>query len=137
MFHHDGKGRAHFGSGGKAGPTMPAQKVKGATMHEKGHAPHGDVGEKHVTETHPGKTEPHPHTGVHAFHAHHVGGGQYHSHTHHDDGTVESKQHRDHGDMMAAMHEALPPTDDADHDLRDGGESFGEELGAVGGTEEA
>jgi hypothetical protein len=79
--------------------------------HEHGMAqtPHGGSSEEHVTKTHPGKTQPHPVTGVHAFHSHHQGGGKYESHTHHDGGEVETRQHPDQQDMAGAMNEALPP----------------------------
>lgn len=85
---------------------------KPPTPNEREHGPaqaaHGGGGEKHVTETHPGKTQPHPVTGVHAFHGHHLGGGKYESHTHHDGGEVETRQHPSASDMHSAMQEALP-----------------------------
>ena len=139
-FHHDSKGRAHFGShSAHTSPTAGKHgDTHGATMHEKGkQAPHADVGEKHVTTTHPGLTKPHPSTGVHAFHAQHLGGGRYQSHTHHEDGTVEKREHPDHADMMSALHEALPPEEQGtgeENDQRDGGMDFAEQLGTgIGG----
>lgn len=137
-FHHDKSGRAHFGTGGKAGATTPREKEPAHSRpEEKSHAPHGDVGEKHVTETHPGKTQPHPHTGVHAFHTFHTGGGKHESHTHHDGGEVEVRQHPTASDLHEAMHEALPDTeqeDNAERDIRDGGVDFSESLGTgIGG----
>lgn len=125
----------HPGAIKTAGEKTPPAKVG---MEEKGSAPHGDVGEKHVTETHPGETQPHPVTGVHAFHAHHTGGGKYTSHTHHDGGDVETRQHGSAEDMHQSMHEALPGDQEAsggqDHDIRDGGEDFADALGGIGGT---
>lgn len=75
---------------------------------EKPMTPHGSGGEKHVTETHPGQTQPHPSTGVHAFMAQHKGGGKYQSHTHHDGGEVETKDHSSAGEMHQANQQALP-----------------------------
>src|ERR1700690_865587 len=119
----------HPGAVKSLGEKTPPAKVG---MEEKGAAPHGDVGEKHVTETHPGETQPHPSTGVHAFHGHHVGGGKYKSYTHHDGGEVEQRDHQSAGEMHQAMHEALP--DDQENqegqgnDIRDGGEDFSDQL---------
>lgn len=135
-FHHDGKGRASFGPG-KSSTTAPGGKVSGHTPHEheggQEMAPHGGSSEEHVTKTHPGETQPHPETGVHAFHAHHTGGGKFRSHTHHEDGTVETRDHQNEGDMHQAMNEAFPPSDDQQHDSRDGAMDFEEALGGVGG----
>lgn len=120
----------------------PAKQVEAAsTPTEQGHgpaqSPHGGGSVEHVTKTHPGETQPHPVTGVHAFHGHHVGGGKHVSHTHHDGGNVETKQHPTAQDMHAAMQDALPDgdqSDPTDRDMRDGGQSFDESLGAVGGN---
>ena len=102
-YKHGKFGRSSTGSKPPADKPMQS-KPKG----EESQTPHGDSGQKHVTVTHPGKTQPHPATGVHAFHANHMGGGKYESHTHHDGGDVETKQHENHADMMAAMNQALP-----------------------------
>lgn len=90
---------------------------------------------KHVEETHPGETQPHPTTGVHAFHAHHTGGGHYTSHTHHGDSHpdgkhVETQDHDSHEDMLSAMHEAFPAENEADEE-REGpadGTEYAKEL---------
>lgn len=68
---------------------------------------HGE-GMKHVTETHPGMTQPHPTTGVHAVMGMHKGGGKYMSHTHHDGGEVEQKEHPSSSDMAQHMQQAMP-----------------------------
>ena len=114
--------------------TPPASHPK-----EKGMAPHGEAGPEHVTKTHPGETQPHPMTGVHAFHGHHVGGGKYMSHTHHDGGEVETQHHESADDMHSAMAEALP-SEGGDHmgndqNMDGGGQDFAESLGGLGGTE--
>lgn len=130
--------QAHsLGKGGRPEPAKPPAP-RGEMNRDKKppEAPHGKDGEKHVTETHPGKTQPHPHTGVHAFVAHHTGGGKYTSHTHHDGGDVETRQHGNEADMHTAMKEALPDTgqqSDETSDMRGGNEEFAEQLGGVGG----
>jgi hypothetical protein len=136
MYQH-GKFKSHPGQVKSLGEKTPPAKVG---MKEEGQAPHGDVGEKHVTETHPGETQPHPATGVHAFHGHHIGGGKHKSYTHHDGGNVEVQHHETAGDMHQAMHEALPDDQEAQEgqgrDIRDGGEDFSDQLGGIGGNEE-
>ena len=131
-----GSFRSHPGQLKSAGEKTPPA----SSPQEKGQAPHGDVGEKHVTETHPGETQPHPTTGVHAFHGHHVGGGKYKSTTHHDGGDVETRSHATAQDMHQAMAEALPDDQEAqngqDNDIRDGNGDFSEQLGGIGGNEQ-
>ena len=109
-----------------------------STPHEKEHgqaqSPHGGGGMEHVTKTHPGKTQPHPVTGVHAFHGNHMGGGKYESHTHHDGGEVETRQHGSADEMHQAMKEALPG--DAEMDQRGAdmtGSDFSGALDGIGG----
>jgi hypothetical protein len=107
---------------------------------EKSAPPHGDVGEKHVTETHPGKTQPHESTGVHAVHIHHMGGGKYQTYHHHDGGDVEVKHHQTADEAHQAAHESLPGEqigDNQGRDIRDGGQDFAESLGGIGGNEVA
>lgn len=137
MFHRDGQGRARFGSEQHHGGEKEPGKVKGKEdIHEDSHAPHNDISEKHVTVTHPGKTKPHPTTGVHAFHAFHSGGGKYESHTHHADKTVEKRQHPNEEDMHSAMNEALPAAGGGqDQDMRDGENDWASELGGMAGGE--
>jgi len=133
-----GKFRSTGEKGPKAGPEVSKSMDKTKELiHGKAQAPHsgGDT-EEHITKTHPGTTQPHPVTGVHAFHAHHVGEGKYTSHTHHDGGDVETRQHDSAGDMHSAMMEALPSEgrgnmESADRLPEDG---FGEELGGIGGN---
>lgn len=127
-----GSFRSHPGQVKSSGEKTPPA----STPHEEGQAPHGDVGEKHVTETHPGKTQPHPTTGVHAFHAMHKGGGKYESHTHHDGGDVETRQHPNADEVHRAMGEALPSDQEGQNqgrDIRNGDQDFATELGGVGG----
>lgn len=127
-FHHSPDGKAHFGKPGMAKKPMPKPE------HEKKapEAPHGEHGEQHVTKTHPGMTEPHPKTGVHAFHSFHAGGGRYHSHTHHGDGTVEKREHPDANDLHRAHEEAMPP-EESEMGMEPEGD-YATELGGVGGA---
>jgi len=152
MFHHDKSGKASFRHGGGAIHPKPGPRPVGSQRHgEAGVTPkqhaHGgsSAGEPHVAETHPGETQPHPETGVHAFHTPHAGGGQYRSHTHHGDGHpkgmhVETREHDSHEDMMAAHHEAFPPQDEADHeqegpaDATEYSEELAEGIGGAGGS---
>lgn len=113
-------------SSGEKPPAEKPPKSQHEMEHGESQAPHGGSGEEHVTKTHPGQTQPHPVTGVHAFHAHHTGGGKYRSHTHHDGGEVETRDHESHGDMMAAHQEAFPPD-----------EQGGQDQGGMGGYEDA
>lgn len=118
-------------STGEKSPNLPA---KSAPMHEKGKAPQGDVGEKHVTETHPGMTEPHPITGVHAIHTHHMGGGKYMTHTHHEDGNVESKEHNTAAEAHGQMQNDLPSDgQESGKDPMGGGEDYSDVLSGIGG----
>lgn len=119
----------------------PAEKDK--HPHAESQSPHGGNQEKHVKETHPGKTQPHPETGVHAVHTHHTGehhagGPAYTTHAHHDDGTVETRENRSQDEMEQDQHEAFPMTASAENDMEDnagGGEDFAETLGGgIGGT---
>lgn len=110
--------------------------------HEQKHgaaqAPHGGSSEKHVTETHSGQTQPHPVTGVHAHHAHHTGGGQYTTHTHHEDGTVESKQGLSHPDMVADREQALPSEDGSNEmpnePMGDDKSQYADMMSGIGGS---
>lgn len=88
---------------------------------------------QHVTETHPGETQPHPSTGVHAFQAHHTGGGKFKSHTHHDGGDVESKDHNSHEEMSSSMHDALPP-DESGEGHQGEMDMAGEDMAGIGGS---
>lgn len=117
-----------------AGEKVPAKSSPTEKM-----APHGGTSTpEHVTKTHPGETQPHPETGVHAFHGHHVGGGKFVSHTHHDGGEVETKQHGNAEEMHDAQQKTLPG--DSGHmggDMNEemGGEDFSEALGGIGGPD--
>jgi hypothetical protein len=134
-----GKFSSHPGAVKSTGEKNPPAKMG---MHEQGkgeaEAPHGQTGPEHVTKTHPGETQPHATTGVHAFHAHHQGGGKYMSHTHHDGGDVETRNHPNHSEMSSAASEALPPDEQGEgNDMHDGGMDFSEALGGIGGTDTA
>jgi hypothetical protein len=134
---HQGKFRGSTGEKGpKPTPTHSSMDKTKEMVHGKPQEPHGGGStEEHITKTHPGTTQPHPETGVHAFHANHTGGGKYTSHTHHDGGQVESRQHENAADMHSAMHEALPAEgggEMAGNMAPDDG--FGESLGGIGGN---
>jgi hypothetical protein len=136
-----GKFSTHPGAVKSTGERTPPAKMGMNEQHEgDAQAAHGQTGPEHVTKTHPGETQPHPQTGVHAFHAHHQGGGKYISHTHHDGGDVETRNHANHGDVKASMDEALPDEqgqNNMDGDDRSGGMDFAESLGGIGGAEQA
>lgn len=103
------------GGGEGKGPATPSKK---GAMHEEGEM-HGAAGAvEHVTKTHPGETQPHPHTGVHAIHVHHVDGGKYVTHTHHQDGSVDTEHHPDIHSVHDHMQEMFPTAegDDQQHD---------------------
>lgn len=115
-----------------AGEKLPAK----STPTEKSSVPHGEMQEEHVTKTHPGETQPHPTTGVHAVMGMHKGGGKYMSHTHHDGGEVETRHHESAGDMHQAQQEAMPEEGGQMHDDANagmGGQDFSETLGGIGG----
>jgi hypothetical protein len=104
--------------------------------------PHGDAGHtpEHVTKTHPGETSPHPATGVHAVHVHHVGGKhepeahgsgsqghQFMTHTHHADGSVETTHHADMNAVHDHMTQMFPTSEgnDSQHDQNADSDSYG------------
>lgn len=99
----------------KKGMTKPVTKEDGPesgpnpTMDADGPTPEQGEAVQHVNETHPGETQPHPTTGVHAFHVHHVGEGQYRSHAHLADGQVETQDHPDANSVREAADQAFPP----------------------------
>lgn len=121
----------HNPSAGEKTPPASSPKEKGkAPMEEHGTPP------EHVTKTHPGETQPHASTGVHAVHVHHTGGGKFMTHHHHEDGTVETQHHENADEAHAATHETLPG--DSGHEMNDqneemGGQDFSETLGGIGG----
>ena len=125
-----GPGSAKHISGEKSAPSPKKEEMQ---------APHGGQqqhsgGEKHVTETNPGETQPHPQTGVHAFHGHHVGGGKFKSHTHHDGGDVETRDHASADEMHQAGKEALPGMDSAQAPPPDDkGGTYTDALSGIGG----
>lgn len=85
--------------------------------------------EKHTSETH--GTQPHPSTGVHAVHVHHMGGGKAMTHTHHDGGEVESQEHPTMGDAHAHAQQAMPAADngqDNDQDTMADNDSSGSDM---------
>lgn len=145
MFKH-GK---HVQPGQKGHPMHPGAHPGGKTIAPE----HGQLKEhtaakpvehgtppKHVEHTHPGETQPHPETGVHAFHAHHTGGGHYRSYTHHGDGSVEPQDHDTHADTLAALHQALPAQEEADeeHEGPADGTEYAQELSSgIGGSQVA
>lgn len=118
-------------------PSMGEKEKSAPNPHEKdAQAPHGDQGKppEHVTKTHPGETQPHPETGVHAVHVHHTGGGKAMTHHHHEDGTVESKPHESMQEAHQSAQESLPSDHmGGDQNMDQGGEDYSEVLGGVGG----
>lgn len=60
----------------------------------------------HSSETH--GTMPHPSTGVHAVHIHHMGGGSHVTHTHHDGGQIETQNHASADEAHAHAQASLP-----------------------------
>lgn len=95
----------------------PEDKAKSKSQPEKGKGPMDSEGShgaqpEHVTKTHPGETQPHPKTGVHAVHVHHTGGGMHNVHVHHDGGKVES-HHGVSAEEAKQIHaESLPSEDE-------------------------
>lgn len=137
MFHHDNSGKAKFGQ--RPSPEAKPSEQKPMQPHDAHSAP------EHVTKTHPGTTQPHPATGVHAVHVHHVGKGKsggpdYESHTHHDDGTVEKNDHANEEDMKDHMDNALPSQQadgsDSEPEMR-GGDADDMGLSSIGEDENA
>jgi hypothetical protein len=122
----------------KAGAPGAKSHVEGKDGHPAGEHLEGSQPE-HVTKTHPGETQPHPATGVHAVHVHHVGGKhessghgggsqghKFMTHTHMKDGSVQT----DHHDTEQAMHDHMRqqfPTsegDDMQHDQNADNDTF-------------
>ena len=144
MFHHGKDGKASFRSKVSPEPGARPAKPNGDSplkkpVHGEPQAPHdAHQQEKHIKETHPGKTQAHPVTGVHAFHAHHTGGGQYTHHTHHDDGTVASREGQSEQDTKAAHDEAFPPEESAELEQdpmgNEGAEYAGDMAEGIGGS---
>jgi hypothetical protein len=62
----------------------------------------------------PGPTDPeanampHPMTGVKSVSAHHMGGGKYTTHTHHEDGGMQEDHHENAASMHAHVAQSLP-----------------------------
>jgi hypothetical protein len=129
--------------GPKPAPVEKSMDKSKEMIHGKAQEPHGGGStEEHITKTQPGVTQPHPVTGVHAFHAHHAGGGKYTSHTHHDGGEVEKRDHGTAEEMHQAHQEAMPGQDAsqgseqqvaADGDMGE----FGDSLMGIGGGQQA
>jgi hypothetical protein len=117
-------------------PSAGEKVAPASSPKEKQSAAHGEMQPEHVTKTHPGQTQPHPTTGVHAFMGMHKGGGKYQSHTHHEDGTVETRHHENADEMHQAQQETLPgDAGNMSHDQNEemGGQDFSETLGGIGG----
>lgn len=112
----------------KEGESAKSKVGGAATEHDGGAAEHT----QHTSETH--GTQPHPVTGVHAVHMHHMGGGKFQSHTHHDGGGVETQQHD--GEQAAQQHVAESfPTDERDpQDEQQMGPPTGGDLSGLGGS---
>jgi hypothetical protein len=142
MFHHDSTGKARFGGGGGMGRMTRGAKETGEQSQPKpkpmvnrtsDQAPHEGHNIKHVTETHPGTTSPHPATGIHAVHTHHMGGGRYQTHHHHEGGNVEVRDHESVHDAHQAAQESLPDEGKMEREEGDYGEDYGSSMGGIGG----
>lgn len=101
--------------------TEPAEKKTEIPSHEE----HGR--EEHTSKTH--GTQPHPVTGVHAVHIHHMGGGRAKTHTHRDGGEIEEREHDSLEDAHDHAQNELPGGDQGEPD---GDEGAG--GGDMGGT---
>lgn len=141
--------KGHFGpSAGK-----PVGKPMAKPMEKKGigaggaQPMHEKSPMKHVTETHPGMTKPHPVTGVHAVMHMHKGGSEHHgggggmhgghegggggytSHVHHDGGEVETKDNQSAQDMNNTDAEAFPDDQsDGMHDQDNQSDKMGSQF---------
>ena len=132
---HGVKPGAVKSTGSKAAPP-PKAETPHEMEHGKEQSPHGGGGEEHVTKTHPGQTQPHPVTGVHAVHMHHQGGGKYLTHHHHDGGEVETRQHGSASEAHQAAQESLPDENmEQDRGGEVPGEDFADAMGGVGGEQ--
>lgn len=137
MFGHNKEGKATFKAGQKSEsmdskpkPNMGGDKKPMSQPPNEQHSP------EHVTKTHPGMTQPHPSTGVHAFHSMHKGGGKFESHTHHEDGNVEVRPHDNAEDLQAAHQEAMPSDnmgDQAPPDDMNNMEGMMKDMKGIGG----
>jgi hypothetical protein len=116
------------------GSKAPEPQQKHSQDKGEAQAAHNGPAMEHVTKTHPGATTPHPVTGVHAHMSMHKGGGKYTSHTHHDGGEVESREHNSHQEMQQAHDEALPDENQGQPEQDDGSgmDQMGE-LPGIGG----
>lgn len=88
-------------------------------MEGRGHV-HGGVGAAHARES--AGTKPHPETGVHAVHIHHHGDGAATTHTHHEDGSIESRDHASLDEAHDHAQSQLPSENASDHGEPDGDE---------------
>ena len=80
-------------------------------------------------------TVPHPHTGVHSVHIHHMAGGRAMTHTHHEAGGMHPDE-QEHNSLAEAHDHAqamLPPEEG--HQEPDGDEMAGQ-MSSLGGSEE-
>jgi hypothetical protein len=133
-FRHQSNKPGTVKSSGESASSKEEKLPAKSTPTEKGKAPQADVGEKHITETHPGQTQPHPTTGVHAVAVHHKGGGKHTTHTHHEDGTVESKEHNTAAEAHGQVQNGLPSDGmDSGADPMGGGEDYSDVLSGIGG----
>jgi hypothetical protein len=100
----------------KGGFEAAKGKVEGGQPGEPmQHEQHGaGVGEQHAKEG--AGTQAHPKTGVHAVHIHHMGGGMVKTHTHHDDGHIETKDHGSMDEAKGHTDQMLPSDDEQAQD---------------------
>lgn len=121
------KPAAKGGEFGAAKETMEKGQPGEKSMHGG-----AGVGEGHASEH---GTQPHPKTGVHAVHIHHMGGGKAVTHTHHEDRAkgengIETQDHDSMDDANQHAQAMLPSGDqdtnqDADVPMAEAGADDG------------
>jgi len=123
--------RLHGNPGLKKASKSPAKSEphRGTGQHEDMHEE--EKTPEHVTMTHPGETQAHPATGVHAVHVHHTGGGKHTVHVHHDGGHVESHHGLAQHEAKQMVDEHLPAQDGEQHQEPDGDEGAGMPSGMM------
>lgn len=126
MFSKSGKHFANpaIGRMHDRGSEPSKESEKGGPANEP--AASGDQG-GHTSQTH--GTVPHPVTGVHAVHIHNHEGGKAKTHTHHDGGHIETRDHANLQEAHDHAQQMLPPDGvggEPDADDRGGGGNIGD-----------
>ena len=129
-------GNAQIGRAIDKEAQMPHEgKAKTSEPSGEGHGmeqPH-----EHTSETH--GTQPHPETGVHAVHVHHMGEGKYVTHTHHDGGHIAVDHHPNEAAMKEHVDQSLPNQGEEAENEPDGDEEspMAGMMGSIGGEDES